>query len=305
MTYTELSEQIFRKQSYLCVGLDTDLRKLPSHLVTEHDPVFVFNKAIIDATADVAVAYKPNIAFYEAQGPRGWESLQRTLDYIPGNCFTIADAKRGDIGNTSDLYARTFFDPDAAGLHFDSITVAPYMGHDSVMPFLKYDGKWVILLALTSNPGSADFQLLPMNSNGSGERNGNIVLSRKEDPLCSENQYVYERVITMGQSWVGPDSHEQLMFVVGATQARELTAIRRLAPKNFLLVPGVGAQGGSLADVSRHGLTADGGLLVNASRSILYASSEPDFASRARAEAKVLQTEMAACLAEHVGEITR
>ena len=233
MTYSELTSQIFKKQSYLCVGLDTDLRKLPHHLLTESDPVFAFNKAIIDATADFAVAYKPNIAFYEAQGPKGWESLQKTLDYIPKDCFTIADAKRGDIGNTSDLYARTFFDPAAAGLSFDSITVAPYMGHDSVTPFLDYEGKWVILLALTSNPGSADFQRQPVNE-----------------------QELFETVIETAHTWAGPD---KLMFVVGATQAREFERIREIAPKNFLLVPGVGAQGGSLSEVSKYGLTSAGG----------------------------------------------
>lgn len=270
MTYSELTEQIFRKQSYLCVGLDTDPRKLPAHLRTEPDPVFTFNRAIIDATADYAVAYKPNVAFYEAQGPRGWESLKKTLDYIPADCFTIADAKRGDIGNTSDLYARTFFDSTAAGLNFDAVTVAPYMGQDSVMPFLNYDGKWVILLALTSNPGSADFQ-----RQGVGE------------------QELFEVVIQTAQTWAGPD---QLMFVVGATQADELSRIRELAPDHFLLVPGVGAQGGSLAEVSRRGLTAAGGLLVNASRSILYASNGPDFAERAAREAQLLQQEMAGYL---------
>ena len=277
MTYSELSEQIRQKQSFLCVGLDTDPRKLPRHLLTEPDPVFAFNKAIIDTTADLAVAYKPNIAFYEAQGPRGWESLQKTLEYIPENCFTIADAKRGDIGNTSDLYARTFFDPTAAGLSFDSVTVAPYMGRDSVMPFLEYEGKWVILLALTSNPGSADFQRQQV-----GE------------------QMLFETVIQTAQSWVGPQHHERLMFVVGATQASELARIRELAPKNVLLVPGVGAQGGSLAEVSKYGLTTDGGLLVNASRSILYASDGPDFADQARAEAKILQLEMAQYLLKNV-----
>ncbi|GAB3643074.1 orotidine-5'-phosphate decarboxylase [Spirosoma arcticum] len=281
MTYTQLREQIFRKQSYLCVGLDTDLRKLPRHLLTDPDPVFAFNRAIIDATADFAVAYKPNIAFYEAQGPRGWESLQRTMDYVPADCFTIADAKRGDIGNTSGLYARAFFDPTAAGLNFDSITVAPYMGHDSVMPFLDYDGKWVILLALTSNSGSADFQ--------------RIVTSEENDA-----QLLYQTVIETAQTWAGPD---RLMFVVGATQANELSRIRELAPDNFLLVPGVGAQGGSLAEVSRRGLTSAGGLLVNASRSILYASDGPDFADRARAEAEALQTEMAVYLTERVWEV--
>lgn len=274
MTYSELSSQIVQKQSYLCVGLDTDPRKIPTHVLTEKDPVFAFNKAIIDATADFAVAYKPNIAFYEAQGPRGWESLQKTLEYIPSECFTIADAKRGDIGNTSDLYARTFFDPSAAGLSFDSVTVAPYMGHDSVTPFLAYEEKWVILLALTSNPGSADFQRQTV-----------------------DNQELFETVIETAQTWADPD---KLMFVVGATQARELRRIRTLAPKNFLLVPGVGAQGGSLADVSKYGLTADGGLLVNASRSILYASTGTDFAGQARAEAKRLQQEMKTYLAESV-----
>lgn len=271
MTYSELSNLIFQKQSYLCVGLDTDPRKIPHHLLTEPDPVFAFNKAIIDATADCAVAYKPNIAFYEAQGPKGWESLQKTLDYIPANCFTIADAKRGDIGNTSDLYARTFFDATAAGLSFDSVTVAPYMGHDSVTPFLAYEGKWVILLALTSNPGSADFQRQQIG-----------------------DQELFESVITTAHTWAGPD---KLMFVVGATQADELSRIRELAPDSFLLVPGVGAQGGNLEQVSRRGLTSAGGLLVNASRSILYASSGLDFAEKARVEAKALQSEMAQYLA--------
>lgn len=270
MTYSELSEQIFKKQSYLCIGLDTDPRKLPTHILTESDPVFTFNKAIIDATSDLTVAYKPNIAFYEAQGPRGWESLQKTLEYIPKDCFTIADAKRGDIGNTSDLYARTFFDPTAAGLSFDSVTVAPYMGRDSVTPFLGYKEKWVILLALTSNSGSADFQRQQVG-----------------------DQELFETVITMAKTWAGPD---QLMFVVGATQAAELGRIRELAPDNFLLVPGVGAQGGSLEEVSRQGLTSAGGLLVNASRSILYASNGTDFAERARDEAKILQQDMASQL---------
>lgn len=266
MTYDELAAQIRHKKSYLCVGLDTDIQKIPQHLLTDPDPVFAFNRQIIDATAEFAVAYKPNIAFYEAQGPRGWESLQKTLDYIPRNCFTIADAKRGDIGNTSDLYARAFFDPAAAGLHFDSITVAPYMGHDSVKPFLRYPGKWVILLALTSNPGSADFQRQSVG-----------------------DQELFEWVISTAKTWAGPD---QLMFVVGATQAGELSRIRELAPDHFLLVPGVGAQGGSLAEVSKYGLNAHGGLLVSASRSILYASGGADFASRAGDEAKVLQREM-------------
>ena len=272
MNYQALSAQIRQKKSYLCVGLDTDIKKLPPHLVNVPDPVFEFNKAIIDATAPYAVAYKPNIAFYEAQGPRGWESLQKTLNYIPKDCFTIADAKRGDIGNTSGLYARAFFDPSAAGLNFDAITVAPYMGHDSVLPFLDYPGKWVILLALTSNPGSADFQ---------------------RQHVDNETQELFETVIQKAQTWASP---EQLMFVVGATQADQIARIRELAPHNFLLVPGVGAQGGSLADVSRNGLTKDGGLLVNASRSILYASSGLDFAEAAAATAKAIQQEMAGYL---------
>ncbi len=272
MNYQALSAAIKAKKSYLCVGLDTDITKLPAHLKGEGDPVFAFNRAIIDATAEYAVAFKPNIAFYEAQGPRGWESLQKTLEYIPDDCFTIADAKRGDIGNTSGLYARTFFDKTAAGLDFDAITVSPYMGHDSVQPFLDYYGKWVILLALTSNAGSADFQ---------------------RQLVDNETQELYETVIQKAQSWA---NHEQLMFVVGATQAEQIAHIRELAPKNFLLVPGVGAQGGSLEQVSKNGLTPDGGLLVNASRSILYASSGPDFAAAAAAEAKAIQQEMAGYL---------
>ena len=270
MNYNELYKQIVNKKSYLCVGLDTDIRKIPAHLLQEPDPIFAFNRQIIDATAQYAVAYKPNIAFYEAHGPRGWESLERTLEYIPKDCFTIADAKRGDIGNTSGLYARTFFDPSASGLNFDSVTVAPYMGQDSVTPFLDYPGKWVILLALTSNIGSHDFQMLSV-----------------------EGRPLFEHVIQTAQTWAGPD---QLMFVVGATQTAQLSRIRQLAPDHFLLVPGVGAQGGSLAEVSRIGLNKHGGLLVNASRSILYASNGLDFAERAADEARTLQQEMATYL---------
>ncbi|MCY7359268.1 MAG: orotidine-5'-phosphate decarboxylase [Rudanella sp.] len=277
MTATELTQRIRQKQSYLCIGLDTDIRKLPSHLLHEPDPVFAFNRAIIDATAEFAVAYKPNIAFYEAMGPRGWESLQKTLDYIPKDCFTIADAKRGDIGNTSGLYARTFFDPSAAGLSFDSVTVAPYMGHDSVLPFLEYPGKWVILLALTSNPGSADFQRQRIHRTG--------------EPVGE--QELFDVVLETAQTWATPD---QLMFVVGATQADQLARIREIVPDHFLLVPGVGAQGGSLAEVSRVGMNAGVGLLVNASRSILYASSGLDFAQKAADEARRLQQEMATYL---------
>lgn len=273
MTRSELFAYIQAKRSYLCVGLDTDPRRLPAAVQREADPVFAFNRAIIDATAAYAVAYKPNLAFYEAQGPRGWESLQRTLAYIPKDCFTIADAKRGDIGNTSGLYARAFFDPTAAGLEFDSVTVAPYMGRDSVTPFLEFPGKWVILLALTSNPGSADFQQV-------GIRNEELGI---EEPL-------FETVLRKAQTWASPD---QLMFVVGATRAESLKRIRELAPDNFLLVPGVGAQGGSLEEVSRFGMNAQCGLLVNASRSILYASAGDDFAVAAGAEARRMQKEMA------------
>ncbi len=266
MTYEELFFQIKQKETYLCVGLDTDIRKIPAHLLQEEDPVFAFNKAIIDATLAFCVAYKPNIAFYEAQGPSGWESLRKTLAYIPKTHFTIADAKRGDIGNTSGLYARTFFDAAAAGLDFDSVTVAPYMGHDSVQPFLDYKNKWVILLALTSNPGGDDFQRLTVDGK----------------PL-------YEHVLSTSKTWAGP---ERLMYVVGATQADALAHIRRIVPEHFLLVPGVGAQGGSLEEVSRHGMNRHCGLLVNSSRGIIYASNGPDFAEKARAEAKAIQQEM-------------
>lgn len=264
MNRAQLVEQIRRKKSYLCVGLDTDLEKIPDHLRQLPDPVFEFNKQIIDATHDYAVAYKPNIAFYEALGPRGWESLQKTLDYIPNNCFTIADAKRGDIGNTSSLYARAFF----TNMNFDSITVAPYMGEDSVKPFLHIKDKWVILLAHTSNPGSADFQLIESK-----------VTDRR----------LYEEVIVKARQWATP---EQLMFVVGATQADKVKNIRALAPDNFFLVPGIGAQGGDLEMVSKHGMTADCGLLVNSARAIIYASVEKDFADAARREAHAVQQEM-------------
>ena len=272
MTRQQLVEQIFQKKSFLCVGLDTDLSKIPPHLLTEPDPIFAFNKQIIDATHTFAVAYKPNIAFYEALGSRGWQSLQRTLDYIPDNCFTIADAKRGDIGNTSRLYAQAFFDQKSSGLNFDSITVAPYMGRDSVTPFLEFPDKWVILLALTSNEGGQDFQL-----------------------MTDQNQeMLFERVLKVSQTW--PNS-ERLMYVVGATQAQWLAQVRQLVPDAFLLVPGVGAQGGSLAEVAKYGLNKDAGLLVNASRSILYASNGQDFAEAARHEAQQMQTEMAGYLA--------
>lgn len=261
MTRSEIFDQIKKKQSYLCVGLDTDLAKIPKHLLKVDDPLFEFNRQIIDATKDFCVAYKPNVAFYEALGPKGWESLKKTEAYIPNDIFSIADAKRGDIGNTSELYAKAFFEQ----MDFDSITVAPYMGKDSVTPFLKFKDKWVILLAHTSNEGSADFQLF-------GER-------RK----------LYEEVISKSQQWTTPD---QLMFVVGATRADKIGDIRKLAPDNFFLVPGVGAQGGDLSEVSKYGMNKQCGLLVNSSRAIIYASAGEDFAEAARNEARKIQQEM-------------
>ncbi len=270
MEKQKLTEQIQKKKSYLCVGLDTDLHKIPKHLLKEKDPVFEFNKQIIDATADFCVAYKPNIAFYEALGPAGWESLNKTLEYIPEEIFTIADAKRGDIGNTSKLYARAFFEK----MTFDSITVAPYMGKDSVMPFLEFENKWIIVLAHTSNPGAQDFQVLE-----------------------SDGKPLYESVIKKCIGWANAD---QLMFVVGATRADKIKEIRSLAPDNFFLVPGVGAQGGDLKAVSEAGLNADGGLLVNSSRGIIYASSERDFGNMARQKAEDLQQEMDKYLNEYV-----
>ena len=264
MTRAALLQQIQTKHSYLCIGLDTDPRRIPAHLHQEADPVFAFNRAIIDATHDLCVAYKPNIAFYEAQGPKGWESLQRTLDYIPDHLFTIADAKRGDIGNTSRLYARAFFET----LNFDAVTVAPYMGRESVEPFLEFEGKWVILLALTSNAGSQDFQFKTITEDGM--------------PL-------YERVMRTAQEWGTPDN---LMFVVGATHPEKFEEIRRIAPDHFLLVPGVGAQGGDLAGITQNGATNDCGLLVNSSRGIIYAGADEQFAEAARAAAQRVVTQM-------------
>ncbi len=271
MTSHELFQHIEQKKSYLCVGLDTDLHKIPSHLRHASDPIFEFNKQIIDATADFCVAYKPNTAFYEAYGSKGWESLQKTIDYIPKEFFTIADAKRGDIGNTSTLYARAFFEQ----MSFDAVTVAPYMGSDSVLPFLAFKDKWVILLALTSNAGSQDFQVQPL----------------------ADTSLFFEKVLETSQIWAGTD---QLMYVVGATQADQLSRIRQHVPNHFLLVPGVGAQGGDLAAVSKAGMNATCGLLVNASRSILYASDGTDFATKAAAEARNLQQQMADLLALYV-----
>jgi orotidine-5'-phosphate decarboxylase len=272
MTREQIFQQIQQKQSYLCVGLDTDITKIPAHLRSAADPVFEFNKQIIDATADYCVAYKPNTAFYEAQGVKGWESLQKTLEYIPASFFTIADAKRGDIGNTSGLYARAFFEQ----MSFDAITVAPYMGRDSVTPFLEFPEKWVILLALTSNAGSADFQRL--------------TVGKENTATTAGNQPLFERVIQTSRTWA---DDSRMMYVVGATQASQFAQIRQLVPEHFLLVPGVGAQGGDLQTLSRLGMNRQCGLLVNASRAILYASGEKDFARSAAAEAQKLQQEMA------------
>jgi len=269
MTRQELVAQIRSKKSFLCVGLDTDLSKIPAHLLDTEDPIFEFNKAIIDATKDFAVAYKPNIAFYECYGPKGWESLKKTIDYIPKNIFTIADAKRGDIGNTSTYYAKTFFEY----LNCDSVTVAPYMGEDSVTPFLEFENKWVILLALTSNKGALDFQFM---TDIKGEK-------------------LYQKVLRKSSAW-GTD--ENLMYVVGATRAEGIGEVRKLVPNHFFLVPGVGAQGGSLADVANYGWNKDCGLLVNSSRGIIYASNGLDFAEKAGIEAQKLQLEMAEILCQ-------
>lgn len=268
MNKDEIFKQIEKKQTFLCVGLDPDMRKMPIHLLKEKDPVFEFNKQLIEATADHCVAYKPNIAFYEALGPKGWESLAKTLEFIPATHFTIADAKRGDIGNTAYLYAKTFFDPAAAGLDFDSITVAPYMGYDSVKPFLDFEGKWIILLALTSNPGSLDFQV----SDEQGSRH-----------------MLFEDVILKSLSW---GSDKQIMFVAGATRSDLFNRIREIAPDHFLLVPGVGAQGGDLETVAKNGMNAQCGILVNSSRQIIYASAEKDFARVAASEARHLREQM-------------
>jgi orotidine-5'-phosphate decarboxylase len=263
MTKEQLFEQIKIKQSYLCVGLDSDLTKIPEHLLDLEDPIFEFNRQIVEATSDLCVAYKPNIAFYEALGPKGWETLAKTVAILPKNCFSIADAKRGDIGNTSELYARAFFDK----LNFDSITVAPYMGEDSVKPFLGHNGKWVILLALTSNSGSRDFQLIQNN----------------------QGEQLFETVLKTSQKW---GDASQMMYVVGATQTAYIERVRQYVPEHFLLVPGVGAQGGSLSEISKAGFNKHCGLLVNSSRQIIYASSGKDFAEKAREAALEVQKEM-------------
>ena len=273
MNRQQLINEIFTKKTFLCVGLDTDINKIPAHLKNEDDPIFAFNKAIIDATAPYCVAYKPNLAFYECYGLKGILAFEKTIQYIKEkhpNHFIIADAKRGDIGNTSKMYAQTFFEE----YNLDSVTVTPYMGEDSVKPFLEYDGKWVILLALTSNKGSHDFQL---TEDKQGER-------------------LFEKVLKKSQEW---GTIENLMYVVGATQGKMFEDIRRIAPEHFLLVPGVGAQGGSLQEVCKYGMTKDCGLLVNSSRGIIYASTDTDFAEVAAVKAKELQEEMAVEL-EHI-----
>ena len=269
MNRKELIAQIKKKQSFLCIGLDSDIKKIPTHLLELEDPVFEFNKQIIDATKDLCVAYKPNIAFYESMGPKGWVSLQRTLEYIPNNIFTIADAKRGDIGNTSNMYARTFFE----NMSFNSVTVAPYMGEDSIIPFLEFEDKWVVVLALTSNKGGLDFQKIE----------------------SKDGKKLFQKVLETSKSW-GTD--ENMMYVVGATRTEELSEIRTIIPNHFLLVPGVGAQGGNLKDVAKYGMNKDCGLLVNSSRGIIYAGSGIDFAEKAKVEAKKLQQEMAVILSE-------
>jgi len=267
MKYPELVNQIKKKKSFLCVGLDTDLNKIPKHLLDTEDPIFEFNKQIIDATKDFCVAYKPNIAFYEMLGTKGWDSLQKTIDYIPNDIFTIADAKRGDIGNTSLYYANTFFDT----YDFDSVTVAPYMGSDSVTPYLQHKDKWAIVLALTSNKGADDFELQKLES----------------------GEYVFEKVLSTSKEW---GSEKNMMYVVGATRPEMLAEIRKIVPNHFLLVPGVGAQGGSLTQVVKYGMTKDVGLLVNSSRGIIYAGNGEDFAQKAGEKAKSIQEEMASLM---------
>ncbi len=270
MNRQQLVQQIFEKKSFLCVGLDTDIKKIPQHLLSEEDPIFAFNKAIVDATAPYCVSYKPNLAFYECLGAPGILAFEKTIAYLKENYpnhFIIADAKRGDIGNTSSMYARTFFET----YDIDSLTVAPYMGEDSVKPFLEYKGKWVILLALTSNKGSHDFQL---TEDEKGER-------------------LFEKVLRVSQQW---GDENNMMYVVGATQGEMFKDIRKVAPRHFLLVPGVGAQGGSLQEVCKYGMTEDCGLLVNSSRGIIYAGNGEDFADIASEKAKEMQAEMAELL---------
>lgn len=273
MTRVELFEHILKKESFLCVGLDPDLGKIPQHLLRYEDPIFEFNKQIIDATLPFAVAYKPNLAFYEALGSKGLASLEKTMEYLPKEVFSIADAKRGDIGNTSGMYARAFFE----NMDFDSVTVAPYMGEDSVRPFLEFESKWVVLLAATSNPGAEDFEMLKL----------------------SNNQMLFEKVISKSMEWSTADN---MMYVVGATRPESLHEVRKLIPEHFLLIPGVGAQGGSLEQVCEFGMNNQCGLLVNSSRAIIYAGSGNDFASAVRRAAQELQEQMARELDQRIGK---
>lgn len=282
MTRQQLVEQIFSKGTYLCVGLDTDIAKIPKHLLSYSDPMFEFNKQIIDATKHYCVSYKINTAFYEAEGLRGWEAMKKTVNYIPSSHFKIADAKRGDIGNTSSQYAKAFFNPEASGLNFDAITVAPYMGEDSVRPFLEYKDKWTILLGLTSNTGSADFELKKIFRQTDILEEG-VHIRKKEE------KYLYEEVLEMSSKW---GTVENLMFVIGATRANEFINIRKITPNHFYLVPGVGAQGGSLKEISEKAMITDCGLLVNASRAVIYASGEEDFAEAAARASKKYAEEM-------------
>jgi orotidine-5'-phosphate decarboxylase len=272
MTRAQLVDLIFQRRSYLCVGLDTDPSKLPEHLRSKPDAIFEFNRQLIDATLPYCISYKINTAFYEAMGAKGWELLERTVAHIPSTHFRIADAKRGDIGNTSSQYAKAFFEQ----MDFDAVTVAPYMGEDSIRPFLEFDNKWTILLALTSNSGATDFEMLKVSS-GTGEE-----------------EYLYEKVIRQASSWTTAD---RMMFVVGATRTEQFANIRKIAPHHFYLVPGVGTQGGDLGEISRQCLIDDGGLLVNVSRAIIYASSGEDFAEEAARIAKAYQQEIAGYLA--------
>ena len=278
MTRQELTEQIFSKKNYLCIGLDTDITKIPKHLLSQVDPVFEFNRQIIDATKDYCVSYKINTAFYEALGVKGWESMERTVNYIPFTHFKIADAKRGDIGNTSAQYAKAFFET----LNFDAVTVAPYMGEDSVKPFLEHKDKWTILLGLTSNSGAKDFELQQLIKD--------VDVFVEDMHITRHNtSFLYERVLQTSSQW---GTIENLMFVVGATQAEEFVNIRKITPEHFYLVPGVGAQGGSLKEISEKALTKDCGLLVNVSRAVIYASNAEDFADEASIVAERYSDEM-------------
>ncbi|MAW31527.1 MAG: orotidine-5'-phosphate decarboxylase [Flavobacteriales bacterium] len=269
MNKQKLIEQIKLKKSFLCIGLDTDINKIPKHLLQYEDPVFEFNKSIIDATKDFCVAYKPNIAFYESMGKQGWLSLQKTIDYIPSNILTIADAKRGDIGNTSKMYARSYFD----NLKFDCITLSPFMGFDSISPYLNYKDKWVILLALTSNQGSLDFQ----------------------NTKLANGLHLFEEIIRVSKKW---GSSKNMMYVVGATKATRIKEIRKIIPNHFLLIPGVGKQGGSLYEVAQYGLNSECGILINSSRSIIYASNCASFAENAKIESKKIQQNMSNLLSD-------